>query len=94
MYVSPLFQTLLLKSPGPCGWLEIHTIFINLVVSLEADEAYVNLGCDSGLCDGLSTPLPLLPGTRMFGYLRWSQRQQIPRASPVRYVIYDPLPPR
>jgi hypothetical protein len=52
--------------------LEIHTIFINLVVSLEADETYVNLGCDSGLCDGLSTPLPLLPGTHMFGYLRWS----------------------
>ncbi|KAJ7323234.1 hypothetical protein DFH08DRAFT_1029526 [Mycena albidolilacea] len=66
----------------PCGLFEIDKIFISIVVPSGADQAYVDFGCDLGLCDGLSTPLPLLPGSRLFGLLRWSQRQQIAQSNP------------
>jgi hypothetical protein len=94
MYVYGINQTLLLKSPGPCGWLEIDKIFISIVIPSGTDEVYVDFGCDPGPCAGLMMPLPVLSGSRLFGILGWSQRQQIAPANPVRYVIDDILRPR
>lgn len=94
MYVYSIIESLLLKSPGPCGWFEINKIFISIVVPSGVDEVEIDFGCDLWRCYGLSTPLPLLPGSHLFGLLRWSQRQQIARSNPVCYVIDDILRPR
>ncbi|KAJ7323225.1 hypothetical protein DFH08DRAFT_1029512 [Mycena albidolilacea] len=72
----------------PCGWFEINKMVINIVVPSGADWVVVDLGCEQLACDGLSTPFPLLPGSRLFGLLRWSQRQQIAQSSPP--FIYAP----
>ncbi|KAJ7807342.1 hypothetical protein B0H14DRAFT_3881958 [Mycena olivaceomarginata] len=87
-----LFNSSLIGCPGSggsfrWGFFDIDKIFISIVVPSGADQAYVDFGCDLGLCDGLSTPLPLLPGSRLFGLLRWSLRQQI---APNPRFIYAP----
>ncbi|KAJ7881489.1 hypothetical protein B0H14DRAFT_3760356 [Mycena olivaceomarginata] len=88
MYVYGIIWPLLLKSPGPWGFPQIDRIFISIVFPPGTDQVDVNFGCDLGLCDGLSTPLPLLPGSHLFGLLRWSQRQQIAQSNPP--FIYAP----
>ncbi|KAJ6467352.1 hypothetical protein C8R45DRAFT_477093 [Mycena sanguinolenta] len=50
----------------------------------------VLIGCDSGECDENPLPVPLLPGSRLFGFLGWSQRHTISQSQADSPAIFSP----
>ncbi|KAJ7881510.1 hypothetical protein B0H14DRAFT_3857722 [Mycena olivaceomarginata] len=85
------FKLSSMTPPGPYGWFDIDKISISIVVPPELNEAYVQLGCGFERCDdyfSLSTAIPLLPGSHLFGILTWSRRQQVGHTRPA--FVYAP----
>ncbi|KAJ7323219.1 hypothetical protein DFH08DRAFT_817791 [Mycena albidolilacea] len=72
----------------PYGWFGIAKISISIVFPSEIDEAYVHLRCNPERCDEGLAPLPLLPGSHLFGMLTWSQRQRAAHSGPA--FVYNP----
>ncbi|KAJ6506819.1 hypothetical protein C8R45DRAFT_1069769 [Mycena sanguinolenta] len=69
----------------PLGWSDIQTISVSAAVPLEVGLVNVNIGCWSGQCDD-RIGIPLLPGSRLFGLLAWSQRQTLDK----HVLVYSP----
>ncbi|KAJ6461703.1 hypothetical protein C8R45DRAFT_941096 [Mycena sanguinolenta] len=54
----------------------------------------VAIGCNSGECVGLEFPILVLPGSRLFGSLAWSQRKTISQSGFDSGVIFSPAASR
>ncbi|KAJ6467335.1 hypothetical protein C8R45DRAFT_1019815 [Mycena sanguinolenta] len=74
------------------AWSEIQTISLSVVVPSEAGFLRVWIGCLASreyACDRL-LPIPLLPGSSLFGFLAWSQRQTVPQSEGDSNLIFSP----
>ncbi|KAF8171173.1 hypothetical protein K438DRAFT_2059278 [Mycena galopus ATCC 62051] len=63
-----------------CRWSDIETITISLDIPLELGGVNVFIGCNSTkeACQA-SMPIPVLPGSRLFGLMTWSEQKTTPQ---------------
>ncbi|KAF7378257.1 Short-chain dehydrogenase/reductase family protein [Mycena sanguinolenta] len=79
----------------PCAWSEIEIISFSVVVPSGAGFLRVWFQCSSAQCEDYLlnpdlSPVPLLPGSQLFGSLAWSQRQTVSQSQEPSDVIFSP----
>ncbi|KAJ7798336.1 hypothetical protein B0H14DRAFT_2617987 [Mycena olivaceomarginata] len=83
------------KSEGsftcPFAWFELDDVSISVSFPPNVNQVVqVHLQCTSGICDDSGIPIPLLPGSRLFGLLTWSKHQLVSEPGFPSSFVFNP----
>ncbi|KAJ7311601.1 hypothetical protein DFH08DRAFT_974029 [Mycena albidolilacea] len=73
------------------AWFEIDDVSISVSFPSNVNQVVqVHLQCTSEVCDDSGIPIPLLPGSRLFGLPTWSKHQLVSEPGFPSSFVYNP----